>query len=184
MAPIQVDQDDVVQVQLQAGPAGSRGSHTCQVCRRQAKVRAHPITNQHTAPSVLGLPPLPLPKPCAPPPRLPPPRPQRSLTGPAPPFSLPSGCLSWTIRVPFLPYLCVTFPGCPSLTDERELKPRGCGLELLEEVGKGHTYDLAVLWGWGQREVVRRQEGAAGVQDTHAQPTLPSSAPRWTRPGG
>lgn len=67
VAPVQVHKEDVVQVQLQAGPAGTRGRHTCQVCRRQASVSsAHPLTSQPTVPSVLGLTPFPGPKPCAP----------------------------------------------------------------------------------------------------------------------
>lgn len=67
VAPVQVDKEDVVQVQLQAGPAGTRGSRTCQVCRSQVKVSsAHPLTSRPTVPSVLGLTPSPWPKPCAP----------------------------------------------------------------------------------------------------------------------
>lgn len=109
-------------------------------------------------------------------------RPRRSLTVPTPPPSLPSDCLLWTVHVPFLPHLCVTFPGHPSLTDEGELKPCSCGLELLEKVRKGYADDLAVLQ--GQRMAMRRQEGAAGAQNPHAQPLLLNSVPWWTSPGG
>lgn len=58
VAPVQVDKEDVLQVQLQAGPAGRRGSHTCLVCRRQTKVSAHPLTSQPTMLSAFGLPPF------------------------------------------------------------------------------------------------------------------------------
>lgn len=132
VASVQIDQQDVVQVKLQAGPAGTRGGHTWQVCRTRAKVSTYPLTNQATA-----LCPRPVPSLAAtttwPPPR-PPPEPSDWTPLPDHPC------------VPFMPHLHGTFPGCPSLTNEGELKPRSCGLELLEEVGEGHSDDLAVLW--------------------------------------
>lgn len=48
VASVQVDQENVVQVELQAGPAGTRGAHICQVCRTGAKVRAYPHQLAHS----------------------------------------------------------------------------------------------------------------------------------------
>lgn len=133
VAASQIDQQDVVQVKLQAGPAGTREGHTWQRCRTRAKVSTYPLTSQATALC---------------------PRPAPSLmpTATRPPSRPPPELSDWTPlpdhpRAPFAPHLRGTFPGCPSLTNERELQPRSCRLELLEEVGEGHSDDLAVLWG-------------------------------------
>ena len=91
VASVQVDQQDVMQVKLQAGPAGTRESHTWQVCRTHAKVSTG--HSRWTQNCVLSLFPVSRPQPHDPHPDL--------------PLSLLTGRLSQTIPLSHSCLICM-----------------------------------------------------------------------------